>query len=121
VSGLGVFKIAGKETEAGIVSGVAYQQFALLIRAHRFACIIDDAHLDIVLFLAEATGSDKAWLAVGNDDGARACFGHGPGLEQGNARSEEHTSELQSREKLVCRPLLEKKKTADRTAPPDQH
>src|SRR5690606_42160952 len=26
-------------------------------------------------------------------------------------RSEEHTSELQSREKLVCRPLLEKKKT----------
>src|SRR5690606_39413459 len=26
-------------------------------------------------------------------------------------RSEEHTSELQSREKLGCRPLLEKKKT----------
>src|SRR5690606_35945617 len=70
VSGLWLFKIAGKETEAGIVSGVAYQQFALVIRAHRFACIIDDAHLDIGLFLAEATGSDKAWLAVGNDDGA---------------------------------------------------
>src|SRR6266511_5072181 len=31
----------------------------------------------------------------------------GPG---GAARSEEHTSELQSREKLVCRLLLEKKK-----------
>src|SRR5690606_32275830 len=29
-------------------------------------------------------------------------------------RSEEHTSELQSREKLVCRPLLEKKNKADR-------
>src|SRR5215475_14830122 len=28
----------------------------------------------------------------------------------GDARSEEHTSELQSRENLVCRPLLEKKK-----------
>src|SRR5690606_41830965 len=28
-------------------------------------------------------------------------------------RSEEHTSELQSREKLVCRLLLEKKKTKD--------
>src|SRR5436309_7821378 len=27
-----------------------------------------------------------------------------------DARSEEHTSELQSRENLVCRPLLEKKK-----------
>src|SRR5690606_40857799 len=30
-------------------------------------------------------------------------------------RSEEHTSELQSREKLVCRLLLEKKKPASRT------
>src|SRR5690606_39457854 len=29
-------------------------------------------------------------------------------------RSEEHTSELQSRENLVCRPLLEKKKTRKR-------
>src|SRR5690606_40451383 len=28
-----------------------------------------------------------------------------------SSRSEEHTSELQSREKLVCRLLLEKKKT----------
>src|SRR5699024_12261356 len=31
-------------------------------------------------------------------------------LEYGNARSEEHTSELQSRFDLVCRLLLEKKK-----------
>src|SRR3712207_7578512 len=30
------------------------------------------------------------------------------------ARSEEHTSELQSRQYLVCRLLLEKKKKADR-------
>src|SRR5436309_14361849 len=30
--------------------------------------------------------------------------------DRGGARSEEHTSELQSREKLVCRLLLEKKK-----------
>src|SRR5690606_41286562 len=30
------------------------------------------------------------------------------------SRSEEHTSELQSRENLVCRLLLEKKKNADR-------
>src|SRR5690606_39278985 len=33
-------------------------------------------------------------------------------------RSEEHTSELQSREKLVCRLLLEKKKTTRRPASP---
>src|SRR2546422_7918082 len=33
-------------------------------------------------------------------------------------RSEEHTSELQSRLHLVCRLLLEKKKKKDRQAPP---
>src|SRR3712207_8106975 len=33
-------------------------------------------------------------------------------------RSEEHTSELQSRQYLVCRLLLEKKKKALNTAPP---
>src|SRR5690606_40160414 len=31
-------------------------------------------------------------------------------------RSEEHTSELQSRENLVCRPLLEKKKETTETS-----
>src|SRR5690606_39354676 len=35
-------------------------------------------------------------------------------------RSEEHTSELQSREKLVCRLLLEKKKTAQIHSPVHQ-
>src|SRR5438445_8727561 len=36
--------------------------------------------------------------------------GHGPGRRRGHRRSEEHTSELQSRQYLVCRLLLEKKK-----------
>src|SRR3712207_7980846 len=34
------------------------------------------------------------------------------GIELGADRSEEHTSELQSRQYLVCRLLLEKKKTS---------
>src|SRR5258707_6075049 len=34
----------------------------------------------------------------------------GPGLSSRSRRSEEHTSELQSRQYLVCRLLLEKKK-----------
>src|SRR2546430_6024622 len=40
-------------------------------------------------------------------------FDHGPQFwaQQGNIRSEEHTSELQSQSNLVCRLLLEKKKT----------
>src|SRR3712207_7586103 len=33
------------------------------------------------------------------------------GIEAGSRRSEEHTSELQSRQYLVCRLLLEKKNT----------
>src|SRR3712207_8224595 len=38
--------------------------------------------------------------------------GHDPNdFEIGRARSEEHTSELQSRQYLVCRLLLEKNKT----------
>src|SRR5690606_40647478 len=37
----------------------------------------------------------------------------GPGGSPARSRSEEHTSELQSRENLVCRLLLEKKKNKD--------
>src|SRR3712207_7421575 len=44
--------------------------------------------------------------ALGHRDGAAA-----PGVaRRGRPRSEEHTSELQSRQYLVCRLLLEKKK-----------
>src|SRR3712207_7051572 len=48
--------------------------------------------------------------------GPRACLGPDPAAEDAGAkisafgRSEEHTSELQSRQYLVCRLLLEKKK-----------
>src|SRR3712207_8302943 len=41
--------------------------------------------------------------------GRRALRGH-PRAAEGALRSEEHTSELQSRQYLVCRLLLEKKK-----------
>src|SRR5690606_40816494 len=43
------------------------------------------------------------------NDGARHARDETCGF-LGNSRSEEHTSELQSRENLVCRLLLEKKK-----------
>src|SRR5256885_11939440 len=39
-------------------------------------------------------------------------------LENGIVRSEEHTSELQSPCNLVCRLLLEKKKTTTNSVPP---
>src|SRR5690349_23703367 len=40
----------------------------------------------------------------------KARTGHLPGVKIAVMRSEEHTSELQSRRDLVCRLLLEKKK-----------
>src|SRR5436309_8109597 len=48
--------------------------------------------------------------------------GDGIPLESGSGwRSEEHTSELQSRENLVCRLLLEKKKINHRITPYRHH
>src|SRR3712207_8576893 len=66
----------------------------------------DEAGLDPVLVRVhaddEAAGAARVVLA-------RLLDGV-EGAEAGVARSEEHTSELQSRQYLVCRLLLEKKK-----------
>src|SRR5258708_21639890 len=45
-----------------------------------------------------------------NSQSARTFRRSSPGLSIGGTRSEEHTSELQSPDHLVCRLLLEKKK-----------
>src|SRR3712207_7737084 len=59
---------------------------------------------------ARAVGSAAVRAAAGGA-GAGAWRPVGAGLRPGPAgRSEEHTSELQSRQYLVCRLLLEKKK-----------
>src|SRR3712207_8572851 len=55
------------------------------------------------VILPELVGEDEAAIAQANSI-----------VEGGTARSEEHTSELQSRQYLVCRLLLEKKKLHDR-------
>src|SRR2546427_8973126 len=56
--------------------------------------------------LVEHLGQARVHLCLGLADGAVAIgIDAGPGL----ARSEEHTSELQSQSNLVCRLLLEKK------------
>src|SRR3712207_7516006 len=51
------------------------------------------------------------------DASRRTTVGSSPDADLGDdSRSEEHTSELQSRQYLVCRLLLEKKKSATPTA-----
>src|SRR5690606_41869388 len=57
-------------------------------------------HCQLALDLGELVGGQHPLEVAG---GADAAFDEG--------RSEEHTSELQSRENLVCRLLLEKKTT----------
>src|SRR2546428_1659053 len=69
-----------------------------------FRSCLEKGWLSTALKAFKAAGDKDKLLACGN-----AC------LEQGRqfilVRSEEHTSELQSRSDLVCRLLLEKKKT----------
>src|SRR3712207_7467953 len=59
---------------------------------------------------AGGLGDEAPRQAVGRQDQARLRDA-GQQLLRRHRRSEEHTSELQSRQYLVCRLLLEKKKT----------
>src|SRR3712207_7341698 len=54
-------------------------------------------------------------------DGGHVLLGQGGGYPEGVPRSEEHTSELQSRQYLVCRLLLEKINLRDFPFPPWPH
>src|SRR5690606_41603000 len=58
-------------------------------------------------------GQERMWAAkLAGPAATSTSTGSSPGLESATSsslRSEEHTSELQSRENLVCRLLLEKK------------
>src|SRR3712207_7298794 len=74
---------------------------------------------------APGAGLGAALAAIGPEDAGR---GPDPGQHRGEGdgqgggphadRSEEHTSELQSRQYLVCRLLLEKKKSCSPPDPP---
>src|SRR3712207_7337234 len=60
-------------------------------------------------YLLKGAGQDEIDRAVRATAAGEAIFG--PGVAARVLRSEEHTSELQSRQYLVCRLLLEKKNT----------
>src|SRR5690606_40610801 len=104
---------------------------ALLLRLHRpspsdtYSLSLHDAlpiYAHLVLVLAHRHTGEALLHHEGADaPGALRLVGHGEDHEDvglvavgdehlGAVRSEEHTSELQSRENLVCRLLLEKKK-----------
>src|SRR5690606_39695955 len=70
--------------------------------------LIADGYCEPPVLFNQARAHLGTWRAVLNGVGQQRAH-HGSD-EGAVARSEEHTSELQSRENLVCRLLLEKKK-----------
>src|SRR5206468_12904649 len=60
--------------------------------------------------LADLTSREEQLLAAVAEGKNNAAIASALHLTEGAVRSEEHTSELQSRSDLVCRLLLEKKK-----------
>src|SRR5438552_12711554 len=74
--------------------------YTTLFRSRRFLLIVQRTHCRVASGGREATGIFPAALAATN---------------AGLRRSEEHTSELQSPDHLVCRLLLEKKKQKKKT------
>src|SRR5699024_11856751 len=75
------------------------------------ACKIPPGELEAAV--AQLAGQDHDHVIVGVDDGDDAAAVRLDGETAILSRSEEHTSELQSRFDLVCRLLLEKKKNTD--------
>src|SRR3712207_9105813 len=59
---------------------------------------------------AAGVAAGRSGRAGGARGGSSVAGGRPGPVDAGPARSEEHTSELQSRQYLVCRLLLEKKK-----------
>src|SRR3712207_7863001 len=78
--------------------------YTTLFRSQRGLLAPLDLLEDVLELGARAGGAGRARLV-----GEAAALGPGLGDRLGR-RSEEHTSELQSRQYLVCRLLLEKKK-----------
>src|SRR3712207_8673260 len=66
----------------------------------------DEARRSVEIAQAHGCGS----VRIAQDEAERALIWKGRKTAFGAIRSEEHTSELQSRQYLVCRLLLEKKK-----------
>src|SRR5690606_41532321 len=75
--------------------------------------LLNETEVNLLTSTAQLPGV-KAHLKRKPESGvivAHPNYGGTRSSSAGGARSEEHTSELQSRENLVCRLLLEKKKT----------
>src|SRR5258707_9365487 len=94
----------------------------------RFTCLISSPSFFLFFFFNDTATTEIYTLSLHDalpicdiETGARGhCVAGDPGAGAADRvvgqRSEEHTSELQSRQYLVCRLLLEKKKKSARAA-----
>src|SRR3989449_8569472 len=88
--------------------------------AARPTTFVSSTQLQVTIAASDITTAGTAQVTVvtpapgGGTSAALAFTINNPAPTLGSLRSEEHTSELQSRLHLVCRLLLEKKKTTHR-------
>src|SRR3712207_8897015 len=71
---------------------------------------VEDLHLDPDAELLDPLGAVAQHVRRADVDQAALAEVEAAAVERADVRSEEHTSELQSRQYLVCRLLLEKNK-----------
>src|SRR5947209_17120652 len=84
--------------------------YTTLFRSEEALMTIESGKLDALLHPAFDPKAQFEVLATGVNASPGAAKGEVERRMQQRIRSEEHTSELQSRQYLVCRLLLEKKK-----------
>src|SRR5437870_6611587 len=107
---------ASLDLPAPVMQGIREAGFATATPIQEAALPLALRGKDVAGQSQTGTGKTAAFLIAGF---TRLLRSPAPSTPAGvGARSEEHTSELQSRGHLVCRLLLEKKKTTTNTPPP---
>src|SRR5690606_19785151 len=95
------------------LAGRGFQAMGVSLVIHPDNPHVPTSHANVRLFCAEKEGAEPVWWFGGGFD-LTPYYAHEEDCVHWHRvardRSEEHTSELQSRENLVCRLLLEKKK-----------
>src|SRR5258707_5258173 len=104
--------------------GAAGDQAKLRVLARGLGVVVAGTHMDVPANSVRLAPHDHRDLRVRLEGGGAVRHVHAEALElprprdvvgfvEARLRSEEHTSELQSRQYLVCRLLLEKKKQTE--------